>query len=171
MHVLTGLVQIADTLLTVLEKIGKALGVLEQTDFGGGADFAAEAPIPGRAAGGYVSGPGTGTSDSILARLSDGEFVMRAAAVRRWGPRFMAALNAMRNPFSGFADGGAVRVRGVPGFAGGGLARAGGGATVNLMFPGGSFALTADNAIVGGLAREAKRAGMLAGGRRAGLLQ
>ena len=37
------------------------------------------------AAGGEVFGPGTGTSDSIPARLSDGEFVMTAEAVRNAG--------------------------------------------------------------------------------------
>ena len=36
-------------------------------------------------AGGPINGPGTGTSDSIPARLSDGEFVMTAAAVRGAG--------------------------------------------------------------------------------------
>jgi hypothetical protein len=35
--------------------------------------------------GGHLSGPGTGTSDSIPARLSDGEFVMTAKAVRGAG--------------------------------------------------------------------------------------
>lgn len=35
--------------------------------------------------GGEVTGPGTGTSDSVPARLSDGEFVMTAAAVRGAG--------------------------------------------------------------------------------------
>lgn len=35
--------------------------------------------------GGEVNGPGTGTSDSVPARLSDGEFVMTAAAVRGAG--------------------------------------------------------------------------------------
>jgi hypothetical protein len=35
--------------------------------------------------GGAIDGPGTGTSDSIPARLSDGEFVMTAAAVRGAG--------------------------------------------------------------------------------------
>ena len=35
--------------------------------------------------GGQASGPGTGTSDSIPARLSDGEFVMTAKAVRGAG--------------------------------------------------------------------------------------
>tara|TARA_R110002167_G_scaffold128616_2_gene311037 strand:- start:1044 stop:2549 length:1506 start_codon:yes stop_codon:yes gene_type:complete len=37
------------------------------------------------AAGGEIMGPGTGTSDSIPARLSDGEFVMTARAVRNAG--------------------------------------------------------------------------------------
>ena len=37
------------------------------------------------AGGGEVVGPGTGTSDSIPARLSDGEFVMTARAVRNAG--------------------------------------------------------------------------------------
>ena len=47
-------------------------------------------PIPGitslaAAGGGEIMGPGTGTSDSIPARLSDGEFVMTAQAVRNAG--------------------------------------------------------------------------------------
>src|SRR5690606_13898815 len=37
------------------------------------------------AEGGEVRGPGTGTSDSIIARLSDGEFVNRAAVVKQPG--------------------------------------------------------------------------------------
>ena len=36
-------------------------------------------------AGGEVNGPGTGTSDSVPARLSDGEFVVTAQAVRGAG--------------------------------------------------------------------------------------
>ena len=36
-----------------------------------------------RATGGYVSGPGTGTSDSIPAWLSNGEYVVKAAAVAK----------------------------------------------------------------------------------------
>ena len=37
------------------------------------------------ASGGEVEGPGTGTSDSVPARLSDGEFVLTAKAVRGAG--------------------------------------------------------------------------------------
>ena len=35
--------------------------------------------------GGASNGPGTGTSDSIPAKLSDGEFVMTANAVKNFG--------------------------------------------------------------------------------------
>ena len=35
--------------------------------------------------GGEITGPGTGTSDSIPARLSDGEFVITADAVQGMG--------------------------------------------------------------------------------------
>ena len=47
----------------------------------------------GFASGGYVTGPGTGTSDSIPARLSAGEYALRADAVRRVGIEFLHALN------------------------------------------------------------------------------
>ena len=50
------------------------------------------------AAGGLVTGPGTATSDSIPARLSAGEYVVRAAAVRRVGVAFLDALNGLREP-------------------------------------------------------------------------
>lgn len=108
----------------------------------------------GFAEGGYISGPGTGTSDSIPARLSNGEFVMRAAAVDAWGPRFMASLNAIRNPFAGFAAGGLVG----RGFADGGLVAAGAGGTpVHLHLGGHSFALSGAGGVVDALVVEASR--------------
>ena len=42
-------------------------------------------PTTFAAAGGEVEGPGTGTSDSVPARLSDGEFVLTAKSVRGAG--------------------------------------------------------------------------------------
>lgn len=48
-----------------------------------GAISAASSSLAAFANGGYVSGPGTGTSDSIMARLSNGEFVVNAAATKR----------------------------------------------------------------------------------------
>jgi len=50
------------------------------------------------ASGGYVSGPGTSTSDSIPARLSAGEYVVRAAAVKRVGVAFLDAINGLKAP-------------------------------------------------------------------------
>ena len=46
--------------------------------------------------GGGVSGPGTSTSDSIPAYLSDGEYVIRAAAVDHYGKETFDALNAKK---------------------------------------------------------------------------
>ena len=47
------------------------------------------------AGGGLVSGPGSATSDSIPARLSAGEYVVRAAAVRQVGVAFLNSLNGL----------------------------------------------------------------------------
>lgn len=47
------------------------------------------------ASGGLVTGPGTSTSDSIQARLSAGEFVVNAAAVKRVGVGFLQSLNGL----------------------------------------------------------------------------
>jgi trimeric autotransporter adhesin len=47
--------------------------------------------------GGYISGPGSGTSDSIPAMISNGEFVMNAAVTKRNRALF-EAINAGRNP-------------------------------------------------------------------------
>lgn len=58
------------------------------------------------ASGGLVTGPGTGTSDSIPAMLSNGEAVMTANAVNEWG----AMLSAM-NVSSG---GNAINVSNLP---------------------------------------------------------
>ena len=44
---------------------------------------------------GMVVGPGTGTSDSIPAMLSNGEYVIRAAAVRSVGTSFLDGINRM----------------------------------------------------------------------------
>lgn len=49
----------------------------------------------GFASGGYVTGPGTSTSDSIPARLSHGEYVVNARAVGRLGVSFLDAINGL----------------------------------------------------------------------------
>lgn len=70
-------------------------------------------PIPAMAGGGGpVRGPGTETSDSILAMLSDGEFVVNAKATREHRG-LLEAIN--RGMLAGYAEGG--RVGRIPGYA------------------------------------------------------
>ena len=52
----------------------------------------------GKAKGGLVTGPGTGTSDSIPTMLSNGEYVIRSAAVDRIGVGALDAINAGKTP-------------------------------------------------------------------------
>lgn len=49
---------------------------------------------------GFVSGAGTGTSDQIPAMLSNGEFVQKTAAVRKYGVGFMRMVNSLKLPTS-----------------------------------------------------------------------
>ena len=50
-----------------------------------------------KATGGYISGPGTSTSESIPAMLSNGEYVIKAASVRKleaaYGKGFLNTVN------------------------------------------------------------------------------
>jgi hypothetical protein len=88
------------------------------------------------ATGGSVWGPGTGTSDSIHARLSNGEFVVNARAAAKYRAQ-LEAINSQR-----FAAGGSV---------GGGQVAAGGGMTRIVLDAGGGVTLTGhiDNRITG----------------------
>jgi TP901 family phage tail tape measure protein len=54
--------------------------------------------------GGPISGPGTGTSDSIPAYLSNGEYVIKASSVQKYGVDTFDALNAQK-----FKDGGLAK--------------------------------------------------------------
>lgn len=70
-------IKMAVAIAAVLSAIAQAYQVLNQ----------AEKPAtPKFSRGGLVTGSGTGTSDSIPARLSNGEAVMTARAVVDWGP-------------------------------------------------------------------------------------
>lgn len=146
-----------DWIVQKAKEIGGAIGSVT----GGAAAGDPSIPAMPMAAGGAVRGPGSGTSDSILARLSNGEFVMRARAVEKFGPRFFAALNGMQNPF-GYAGGGLV-----PRFATGGLVAAGAGGTpVHLHLGGHSFALSGNEGVVSALVTEAHRHRMRSAGTK-----
>jgi hypothetical protein len=101
---------VEQTLARILEALARARAAAsEASSLGGGGDGGS-----GFATGGYVRGSGSGTSDSIPAWLSNGEFVIRAAAVKQYGLSFLRAVNGMRlNP---------SRMKlGMPAFAMGGL--------------------------------------------------
>lgn len=154
----------------VLAAIASAVGASASSSGGGESKFAR---------GGYVRGPGTSTSDSIRAWLSNGEFVARTSAVGKYGVAFFDALNAgriavdrVRALMSGVDVGGLTAV--MPGrtsFATGGLALAavGGGASkqpVNVNFGGQSFALEGDTQVVREMSLAAFRASRKSSGRK-----
>ncbi|MEU0871655.1 phage tail protein [Nocardia brasiliensis] len=70
--------------------------------------------------GGMVIGAGTGTSDSIIARVSTGEFIEPAAAVT---PQTLPLLEAIRAGWVPSPEFLQMLVGNVPGFAGGGTVR------------------------------------------------
>lgn len=84
----------------------------------------------GFATGGSVDGPGTGTSDSIPAMLSNGEYVLNAQAVDRLGVPFLNGLNTGR--LRGFASGGLVGSGVVAGYKAERGSNGGQGQSVNL---------------------------------------
>lgn len=89
---------------------GSADSVMAQR-FGASGGLASRLPMKrfaegGSAAGDVLEGPGTKTSDSLIARLSRGEFVMQARAVDKYGPAFMRAVNEGRLTLPGFKKGG-----------------------------------------------------------------
>lgn len=71
------LAAIATTIATIMAGITSAISTVKSAQF---------------ATGGYVSGPGTATSDSIPARLSNGESVINAKSTAMFGP-LLSALN------------------------------------------------------------------------------
>jgi tape measure domain-containing protein len=107
-----------------------------------------------RAGGGMVFGPGGPTGDKIHAMLSDREYVIRAAAVKRYGVRYLDALNNMRLPK--FANGGAVSRAAIPSLSSASLSSSGGpNTTINLTLPGmGTYRLHAAKDIANSLQRD-----------------
>lgn len=89
-----------------------ALGIFNLVSGGSGGFMAGFLNIGGKAEGGMIDGPGTETSDSILARLSKGEFVVKAKATKAFLPILEAINNYdrtnVRPLFQKFANGGLV---------------------------------------------------------------
>jgi len=93
-----------DTVLARISKNTESVHTIKVKEVreSGGSD------LPAFATGGHVRGAGTGTSDSILARLSDGEFIIPAAAVKNYGVDFLNSLRSQKFNLPAFATGGIV---------------------------------------------------------------
>lgn len=78
---------------TLASRIWNTWGVNNSTITDEGRALAQQFGIPGFAGGGLVSGPGTGISDSMLARLSDGEYVFRNSSVDNLGVPTLDYMN------------------------------------------------------------------------------
>lgn len=119
---------------------------------------------PKRAGGGLLTGPGTGTSDSILMWGSNGEYMLRAEAVKRLGRARLDYMNR-HGRIPGFADGGLIggAVASLPRPA---VASTAASRPINLTLPGvGTFEVRAQEAVAGALER-AVRVAALKHGRR-----
>ena len=79
------LVAIATTVATVLTNITSAIKTVKSAKVPNAGSFAS---------GGYISGPGTGTSDSMTARVSNGESVNNALSTSLFAPLY-SALNQL----------------------------------------------------------------------------
>lgn len=70
--------------------------------------------------GGAISGPGTGTSDSIPIMASNGEYIISASAVKAYGPQFMDKINSKKFAYGGMV-GSMPGMSSAPGMATGGF--------------------------------------------------
>lgn len=159
---------VKDAVINLFPPLSVAIKLFEKLRslMGGGAPVAT-APIPPPtdptlglggdfASGGLVRGPGTATSDSILARLSAGEFVVNAFATARLLP-LLEAINGGMNIMprrTRFATGGLVTA----------TAGSSDGSSVHFHLGGKSFKLWTDRDIRDALAREARRSKLLSAG-------
>jgi TP901 family phage tail tape measure protein len=78
----------------------------------GNVDRSGQVQVVNKALGGYISGAGTATSDSIPAMLSNGEYVINADSVKKYGVQTFNAFNNKKYAMGGpvtrmpYADGG-----------------------------------------------------------------
>ena len=118
--------------------------------------------IFGAAKGGHIKGRGTGTSDSIPAVLSDGEFVVNAMDTRKNLP-LLEAINSGASSQSSFAKGGVAGESFLANRIGGGMMgsskRGGPGFTQNITFnvPPGNSANFNDEQIAGTIMRRGQQ--------------
>jgi hypothetical protein len=169
---ITTLLGFLQKLLDMAKSVASAVGGALGAGTGGGDPSGFTAG--GFARGGMIRGPGTGTSDSILARLSDGEFVVHAAATRaNFGllQAINSGFNAPRFALGGLVDALSNIMPPGPAFASGGLVTASasavsGGGAVHLHFPHETVAVQTDAQTLAQVGRAARQANLLSAGRK-----
>jgi len=149
--------QMAQRITQAAQQAAQALQQLSSSGGGFGPEFSGS----GFAGGGRVNGPGSWTSDSILARLSRDEFVQPAFRVHQYGMDFMEAIRrgllstdavrALMGDFRGLRFGGSA----FPRFAEGGAVTSGGSRTLNLILGGQTFPVSGSAKVIDSLEREA----------------
>jgi len=105
-----GIASLAFVAITTAATLAKIASTQFESSGGGGGGEGAAPAGSKFADGGYVSGPGSSRSDSIPARLSDGEFVVNAKSTAMYGG-LLSMLNQMGGG-KGMADGGPVTTSG-----------------------------------------------------------
>jgi hypothetical protein len=165
----TSAINFVSSVIDKLKQLASALSSI------GGGSTGGEAAAPGFAGGGSVKGAGTARSDSIWARLSNGEFVIQASAVKKYGTQFLSAINSMNfsaRAIPGFNMGGLVDalapMRAVPAYATGGPVATGGpDSIINLTIGQESFfGLRAPEDTAAKLTKFARRKGVRSAGRK-----
>jgi phage-related protein len=163
-NIANGISSLIDKIGNLISNIGSAVGL----------GASGNTAVAGAAGGGLIVGAGSDTSDSIPIRASHGEFMVRAAAVRRYGLDFMYALNAMKLATRGFSMGGLIDGLGagmvIPRtrFATGGAVAAGpSGQVINLSIFGENLGqLIADDTVAQKITNFANRRQLRSAGRK-----
>jgi hypothetical protein len=99
-----------------------------------------------------------------MARVSNGEFITRAAAVRHYGTGLFEALNSQRFELGGLVD--AIHARPGPHFAEGGLVGAAPSTPVHLHIGGGTYPTSASSGVAAALVGAAKHSQMVSAGTK-----
>lgn len=130
-------------------------------------------PAQKNARGGYISGPGTGTSDSILSWLSNGEHVIDAFTTRFYGSSFFSQLQELARSGRGmgiklpaYAMGGPVLQTSAPAPLSNIVQRMSNRTPVNINLGSKQFSLEGKSAEVDSLTMHIRREALKAGSRR-----
>ena len=121
---------VINNILDIIQRQLIANAVASAFSGAGGVGGATAGAGAGFAEGGFISGPGSGTSDSVNARLSAGEFVVDAATTKTFGAGFFKNLQQMARGASNFGIGAGARnlganLAGLPTFQTGGFVSTG----------------------------------------------